>query len=277
MRRVISNYWYFSIICLLFTHCQSSSSNTVNTDPTPPKVEAINAPSIVVDTTQYPTLMNLDYILGRYKPAEHPDLERIPDQYTDKSGIYLHSEALSSYVKMYDAAKAAGHDLVIRSATRNFNYQKSIWEAKWNGSRILSSGINAAKDISDPIQRAKEIMKYSAMPGASRHHWATDIDLNAFDNSYFASGKGKSIYEWLVANAATYGYYQVYTAKGDDRTTGYEEEKWHWTYKPISKHLTAYAKVNLTDEVFSDFSGSDHAPALHVVSDYVLGIHPKCH
>lgn len=259
------------IQCANQTTTPSSQSPKENTQA--PKAEKMQS----TETPKYTELLNLDYILGKYNPAEHPSLIKIPNQYADKTDIYLHTEAMDAYAKMYDAAAIDGVKLVIRSATRNFAYQKSIWEAKWNGSRILSSGINAAKDISDPVARAKEIMKYSAMPGASRHHWGTDIDLNAFDNSYFESGSGKEVYDWLVNHAHDYGYYQVYTTKGQNRQSGYEEEKWHWTYKPVSKYLTAFASEQLQDTTFANFSGSDVAPQLNVVSDYVLGIHPGCH
>ncbi|MFM9004881.1 MAG: D-alanyl-D-alanine carboxypeptidase family protein [Flavobacteriales bacterium] len=43
-------------------------------------------------------------------------------------------------------------------------------------------------------------MKFSSMPGTSRHHWGTDIDLNSVEPSYFLSGKGLLIYQWLSAH-----------------------------------------------------------------------------
>lgn len=271
------------LLCGVMVSCSGESKtpigskakiNTVS-DTIVEKTEAIE--QTPMEQNQYESLLTLDFILGRFDPVEHPSFSKIPSQHTDKQGIMMHTEALASYEKMTAAASEAGHKLIIRSAARNFNYQRSIWEAKWSGNRLLSSGINAAKDISDPTLRAKEIMKYSAMPGASRHHWGTDIDLNAFDNAYFESGKGKLIYEWLIANANEYGYYLVYTSKGDQRPTGYEEEKWHWTYKPISKYLTAFAREQLQDTTLTNFSGSETAPNLKVVSNYVLGIAPDCH
>lgn len=261
-------------LCLLYIQCRNTSSNQEDRVP----LEIDNEKQMTVQKTQkYQELLNLDFVLGRYNPSDHSSLSKIPKKYTDKEGIYMHTEALDQFILMYEDAKSTGIDLLIRSATRNFNYQKSIWEAKWNGRRILSNGINAATDISDPTERALEIMKYSAMPGASRHHWGTDIDLNAFDNAYFESGKGKVLYEWLVENAHSYGYYLVYTSKGPDRPNGYEEEKWHWTYKPISKHLTAFAKIHIKDSLLNNFSGSEYAGHLNVVKNYILGIHHECH
>ncbi|NJK84501.1 MAG: M15 family metallopeptidase [Saprospiraceae bacterium] len=49
----------------------------------------------------------------------------------------------------------------------------------------------AAATTPNPQERALKILKYSSMPGTSRHHWGTDIDLNSFSNSYFEQGEGK--------------------------------------------------------------------------------------
>ncbi len=271
------------LLGILWVSCSGDTTRTassqakVNTQ-TDAKPSPIADPELqIMEENPYESLLTLDFILGRFDPREHPQFSKIPQEHTDKVGIMMHTDALAAYEQMTAAATAAGHKLVIRSAARNFDYQRSIWEAKWSGKRILSSGINAATDISDPALRAKEIMKYSAMPGASRHHWGTDIDLNAFDNAYFESGSGKLIYQWLLTNANDYGYYLVYTAKGEQRPTGYEEEKWHWTYKPISKYLTAFAREQLRDTTLTHFSGSDTAPQLNVVEDYVLGIAHDCH
>ena len=266
-----------ALLLMVIVSCSSNNESQQNRPATQKKQLVENTQPVKMETNPYDSLLTLDFILGRFDPRKHPQFSKIPPHHTDKDGILMHADALTAFDKMATAASADGHKLVIRSAARNFNYQRSIWEAKWSGKRILSSGINAAKEIDDPVLRSKEIMKYSAMPGASRHHWGTDIDLNAFDNAYFESGKGKLIYDWLIANANDYGYYLVYTAKGEQRPTGYEEEKWHWTYKPISKYLTAFAREQLQDSVLTDFSGSETAPSLHVVRDYVLGIAHDCH
>jgi D-alanyl-D-alanine carboxypeptidase len=105
--------------------------------------------------------------------------------------LYLRKETYEAFLKMHAAAKADGIQLVVRSATRNFNYQKRIWEGKWNGQRKIAGNQNAAKAYPDPVQRALKILEYSSMPGSSRHHWGTDLDLNAFNNEWFEKGIGK--------------------------------------------------------------------------------------
>jgi zinc D-Ala-D-Ala carboxypeptidase len=176
---------------------------------------------------------------------------------------------------MRTAAAAAGVRLVILSATRNFDRQKIIWEDKWTGKRQVNGG-NLSLTVQDPKQRALTILRYSSMPGTSRHHWGTDMDLNAFENDYFASGQGLKEYQWLQAHAAEYGFCQPYTAKGEDRPDGYEEEKWHWSYVPLSRlYLVAYtAKVNPAD--IQGFAGAAVAADIEVIRKYVLGVNTAC-
>ena len=177
---------------------------------------------------------------------------------------------------MWAAAKADGIDLKIISATRNFARQKYIWERKWTGVRKIENGADASKKYPAPKDRALAILKYSSMPGTSRHHWGTDIDINNLTNEYFAEGQGKKEYDWLVANAARFGFCQPYTPKSEKRPHGYNEEKWHWSYTPIAKQLTDKAAAELKDELIGGFKGAEAAVEIGVVEKYVLGINTVC-
>ncbi|MEE9372123.1 MAG: M15 family metallopeptidase [Saprospiraceae bacterium] len=219
--------------------------------------------------------LNVDYIMGRFDPAKHAHFSIIDKKYADREGLYMRKEAYRSFKIMWQAAKTNGINLEIKSATRNFFYQKGIWERKWKGETILSGGINAF-EIKNKKERALKILLYSSMPGTSRHHWGTDIDLNSFSNEWFEKGEGLKIYSWLIDNASVYGFCQVYTQKGDHRPHGYEEEKWHWSYTPISKPLTLFAKSALKNDMIRDFAGAETALQIDVVKKYVLGIHSEC-
>lgn len=232
-------------------------------------------PLINMEEDKYMSLQTIDFVMGHFEPSERKDFIAIPAKYADRNGMYMHKDAYNAFVEMEASASKEGIKLVIRSAARNFNYQKSIWEAKWSGSRKLSGGINASKTFPHSHDRATEIMKYSAMPGASRHHWGTDIDFNAFENVYFESGAGKKLFDWLEKNASIYGFGRPYTAKGTDRIAGYEEEKWHWSYLPIAKELTNFVASTLKDENLKGFSGAEEAKNLGVKENYILGISKK--
>jgi zinc D-Ala-D-Ala carboxypeptidase len=214
-------------------------------------------------------------LLGKIVPGKDTAFVPIASKYTPKSGIYLRREAYAAFEKMHTAAAAAGVKLTIISATRTFGDQKGIWENKWNG-QTLVGGKNLSTTVADPVERAKAILRYSSMPGSSRHHWGTDMDLNSLENSYFDAGNGKKEYDWLHAHAADFGYCQPYTLIGSERPHGYQEERWHWSYMPIAaRFLKAYrAQVQLSD--ITGFKGSETATPLQVIEHYVSGIAPAC-
>lgn len=219
--------------------------------------------------------VDANYLMGKFKPENDKRFVKIDRKYSVNRVMYLRKEAYEAFEKMWEAAKKDGITIVISSATRNFDYQKRIWEEKWNGKRKLEDGTLAIK-IQNPTERAKKILEYSAMPGSSRHHWGTDFDINGLKNEYFSKGKGKKLYDWLLKNASNYGFCQPYTAFGKDRQSGYKEEKWHWTYFPLSEDFTKYSANLLNDFKFMGFSGAETASEIGIVKNYVLGIDNQC-
>jgi len=216
-----------------------------------------------------------NFLLGKYDPAKHPDFVKIDHRYTDKSNIYMHKEAYEAFLRMQDSARKDGIRLIIISATRTFDYQKKIWESKWMG-QMLVNGKNLAKTIPDPVERAKCILQYSSLPGTSRHHWGTDIDLNSVEIAYFATSSGKKVFEWLKDHAAYFGFCQPYGEWGAERSTGYQPEPWHWSYMPLAaKFLEAYAQ-EITYDDLTGFAGSETAASLKVIENYVFGISNNC-
>lgn len=216
-----------------------------------------------------------ELLLGRTDPVRDTAFVQVDVQYASREGMFMHREAYRAFTQMHQAAMTDGVNLVIVSAMRTFDHQKRIWENKWNGRQVLDGGI-LAPSIGDPVERAREILRFSAMPGTSRHHWGTDIDLNALQNSYFASGTGKRVYDWLQENAASFGFCQPYTAVGPGRPAGYEEEKWHWSYLPVASAYLRAFEAGVTYADIAGFDGWETARQLGVIENYVLGIAPEC-
>ena len=214
-------------------------------------------------------------LLGQLDPARDPAFTLIDTLYTDKEGIYLRKPTYDAFVRMAQAAQQEGIMLHIISATRNFASQKRIWEAKWNGQRKVN-GQALSQTIPDPTQRALKILEYSSMPGTSRHHWGTDLDLNALTNAYFASGEGKRAYDWLLAHAAEYGFCQVYTEQNEDRPDGYQEEKWHWSYLPLAQQFLRQYNERVGYGDLGGFDGGAVAEEVGAIEKYVNGIAPGC-
>ena len=213
-----------------------------------------------------------DYLTGRFNPAKSKLFVCLND-----AGVpvnewrhYLRRETVEALKKMYDDFRKEHPKAPfwVQSSTRNFTDQKAIWDAKWK--KQQSAGAK------DPRNMALAILRYSSMPGTSRHHWGTDFDLNVLKNEYFVSGEGKVLYRWLTRNAGRYGFCQPYTS---GRKGGYSEEKWHWSYRPLAGELLArwndlYRKDPSAFSRAGLFSGSESAGSL--APEYVNTINESC-
>ena len=257
---------------IVYCACDNSAAHTIPPEVEEEIVEEEQEPVIVVDTS-----FTIDDIRGRFEPREHSDFVVVDRKYTDGDGTYyLRKETYEAFQEMHAAALADTVKLVIISATRNFARQKMIWEAKWNGARLLEGREKAPEVYPNPKDRAFAILRWSSMPGTSRHHWGTDMDFNRLTNDYFESGEGLKVYEWLSAHAAEYGFCQPYSPKGEERPHGYNEEKWHWSYLPVARQLSELARTALSDEQIDGFDGAEAATEIGVVEKYVLGVSSEC-
>jgi LAS superfamily LD-carboxypeptidase LdcB len=230
------------------------------------KICQIEIPEIDLNTIKTTKESNCnitkDFVLGKYDYKSDSTFIKINLPYSTKE-LYLNIQVSNAFLNLYDAAKADGIEIKIISGTRNFEEQKVIWEHKWKKHQNI-----------EPLERALKILEYSAMPSSSRHHWGTDIDINSLNNSYFHSGKGLETYEWLKTYANDFGFHQVYTKK-DEYRTGYNLEKWHWSYLPLaSKYLEFYNKRIINDDI-NAFSGYEQAQKVMIIKDYVNGISKK--
>lgn len=253
---------------ILFLCCSSPTASDERVLPNLVNQDTVSA----LDSSRFA----INYITGKFDPAIHPDFTTILSEHANASGMLLRKDTYAAFVAMYDAARKDGVHLKIISATRNFDRQKQIWEKKWTGQTLVEGNVNLAQSVPDPVERAERILRFSSMPGTSRHHWGTDIDLNHLENDWFEHGEGLRIYEWLVAHAAEYGFCQPYSPKGPDRLNGYEEEKWHWSWLPVAQSLTNQASDLLNDSDIQGFLGDQTAPSIGVVANYILGINPLC-
>jgi LAS superfamily LD-carboxypeptidase LdcB len=158
-------------------------------------------------------------------------------------GVRLHVDAVAAVVSLREAAAAAGIDLVIVSGFRDFARQVAIWNAKFRGQRPMLDRAGRPLDAAalDEKARVRSILIWSALPGASRHHWGSDfdvIDRAAMPPGYrpqltveeFTAGPFARLNEWLAANLGNHGFFRPYTT---DRG-GVHPEPWHLSYAPVS-------------------------------------------
>lgn len=216
------------------------------------------------------------YLMGKFNPTEHKDFVVIPEEYNVGGyQMYLRKETLAAFINMAESAKKDNVNLKIASATRNFDYQKNLWNNKWSGYTLVEKK-DLSKSIPDGLLRFKKILEYSSAPGTSRHHWGTDIDINDSNPAYFLGDKGAKEYDWLVRNAMIFGFCQVYNLKDFERPTGYNEEKWHWSYLPLSKDFTKNYLKLVKEEDINGFMGEEYVIEQDLINDFVLGINKDC-
>lgn len=199
----------------------------------------------------------------------------------DDLAAALHPPALEAFLAMREAAAAAGHDLAIASSFRDFAAQQRIWDLKYRGERPLYDAHGVPRDyasLREP-ELVEAILCWSALPGASRHHWGTEIDvydraampegyrLRLLPEEAAPGGVFHALHVWLDAHMATYGFYRPYaTFRG-----GVLPEPWHLSYAPVSVAAT----TALTLDVLSDaVTGSTLLGKAHVL-DRLSDIHRR--
>jgi hypothetical protein len=98
-----------------------------------------------------------------------------------------------------------------------------------------------------PAKRVETILLWSALPGMSRHHWGSDVDvadghvmaagytLRLELDEYRRGGPFAALSAWLGANMRRFGFYRPYTRRG----SGVQPEPWHLSYAPVAKKALA--------------------------------------
>ncbi len=174
-----------------------------------------------------------------------------PDQYlgiddshlVDLSGGHrLTKNTRDAMLLMQAAARSDGVDLSIASSYRDFTRQCSIWNDKWLGHRTVYDRQNQPVDMNrlNDIEKIHMILNWSALPGTSRHHWGTDLDVydmvetNARNHTlaltpdeYASGGPCYKLHQWLQHNMSRFGFFQPY----QQHSGGYAAEPWHLSYK----------------------------------------------
>lgn len=200
----------------------------------------------------------------------------------------LHQVAANAMQQLRAAALQDGIDLTPVSSFRSFGQQLGIWNAKFQGLRPLLSRAGEPLDAlaMDEAARVDAILLWSALPGASRHHWGTDFDVidgaalapgqrpQLVPAEYAADGCFAALNRWLDANAADYGFFKPY----DVDRGGVQPEPWHLSFAPIATGaLAAHTPELLASALGSCVIEGSNAiysrlPELH--QRYVLAVAP---
>ena len=156
----------------------------------------------------------------------------------------LHYAVVAAFLAMRDDAARAGIGLEAASGFRDFDRQLRIWNAKWSGERPLLDDGGRPLDAAalDDDARIAAILRWSALPGGSRHHWGSDVDVidaealpegyrvQLVAGEYAPGGVFARLTPWLDANMSRFGFYRPYASA----LGGAGVEAWHLSYWPVA-------------------------------------------
>jgi LAS superfamily LD-carboxypeptidase LdcB len=178
-------------------------------------------------------------------PAELTGRARGHLEELDSPQCLMHADVRTPFLRLRAAASQAGFDLAPQSAYRDFERQLRIWNAKFNGEAPVNDASGRPVDILalPPPGRIDAILFWSALPGASRHHWGTDLDLidraavppgyrvQLVAEEYAPSGPFGPCGAWLEVNASRFGFFRPYRGV----LSGVQPEAWHFSFAPVAE------------------------------------------
>jgi LAS superfamily LD-carboxypeptidase LdcB len=173
-------------------------------------------------------------------------------------GIYIHHEVVSPLQQLIGDAKQAGFQLQVASGFRHFERQLLIWNNKCSGKRAILDDRGNEINVSalTAIEKVYAILRWSALPGASRHHWGTDIDiydvaamppdyqLQLHPDEYVGAGLFAPMMTWLdnyLQQKNTPDFYRPYLQDNG----GVSPELWHLSYRPVASRYVQQFSVSL--------------------------------
>lgn len=208
----------------------------------------------------------------------------------ERLGARVHHAVVAPFAQLHRAAAEAGFDLRILSGFRSFDDQLSIWNRKATGQRAVLDSEAAPLDIAtlSPRELVFAILRWSALPGASRHHWGTDLDvydeaarpagyeIDLIPAEVNPGGMFGPLHAWLderMATGAAFGFFRPY----DRDRGGVAPERWHLSHAPTADPLlaaltpdvlratVAQADLRLKDVVLEELDA--------IVERFVVNIH----
>lgn len=190
----------------------------------------------IIVTEYHPTML-----VDHYRKLNE---DFVPDQLTSIDSKYLKDKTakelitkmtLNAYLKMYEAAKKEGLEILVNSAYRSYEDQQAVC------------------DTYQEAYGSAYVEKYVAKPGFSEHQTGLCFDLASATSNIFAES---AEYQWMLNHAHEYGFILRFP-KGREDVTGYRAEPWHYRY--VGKEVaTKMVEEDLTlDEYYIRYLDRD--------------------
>jgi len=174
------------------------------------------------------------------------DPEKSKDAQLTRLNMLIHKDVLEPFITLKNAAIEEGFNLSICSAYRSFDRQRVIWNDKLSGLRPVLDQFSNPIDLNQLTdwQKVKAVLRWSALPGSSRHHWGTDFDIYdaaAMIDGYKIrlvpeecqdTGVFAPMHKWLnsTLSITSNSFYRPYSVDHG----GVAPELWHLSYRPLA-------------------------------------------
>lgn len=187
--------------------------------------------------------------------------ELSPNNGSDRHWLQL--KAAQAFIAMQSAAQLAGLDCQIISSYRSFAQQQSIWDRKWHGELAILDAQHQPVDIAhlSDLEKMHSILRWSALPGGSRHHWGTDFDvidrqsiaasmhtIQLVESEYASTGVCGQLSAWLEEHAHEYGFYRPYA----EYHGGIGREPWHYSYQTLAENIMQTLSLSVLTGLIKD-------------------------
>jgi LAS superfamily LD-carboxypeptidase LdcB len=206
----------------------------------------------------------------------------------DYRGHKLERDTAKALTSMRQAAKHQGINIAVCSGHRSFEKQLQIWNAKAQGKRTLLDIDSLPVSISNKsdAELVALILLWSALPGTSRHHWGTDVDLydaNAIErgelalisSEYQDHGPCTRLHTWLTKHSQEFGFYFPFQLG----LSGVSPEPWHLSYFPVADQLLSQFELSKIQAVLHhvdiELKSELMTKLPYIVSEYVQKVAPS--
>jgi LAS superfamily LD-carboxypeptidase LdcB len=172
--------------------------------------------------------------------------------------ILIHPMMRDSLLHLQKACASEGFDLAVASGFRGLEHQQAIWNRKAQGLQAVLDNFGKPLDFQslNEQERVLAIMRWSALPGASRHHWGSEIDV------YNRRAKEQvELTPQEVEDTGPMGPFHLFLNEVIDDFEffrpyefdlgGVAPERWHLSYAPLSEPCDEAYDRALFEEILS--------------------------
>ncbi|PCJ51027.1 MAG: peptidase M15 [Gammaproteobacteria bacterium] len=158
-----------------------------------------------------------------------------------------HPKAVQALLELQAMAEKDQQTFQVISGYRSYEQQRNIWNRKFTGELAILNAKEQLVDILglEPLKIIESIMLYSALPGASRHHWGTDFDIfpvsaikaghkaQLLESEFSTSGVAGEFNQWMSEKLSLVSFFRPY----EQFQGGIACEPWHISYYPLANAI----------------------------------------